>query len=1069
MFRSIAARRRNSRSNSETQQQQQQQQHSPSHVNGDESATSPNGGGRKNRFRSRNRPFSTNPPTPTSHNHNHNEEEDNDHYSLANTLSVSLEPHDDENRTVNPQDATLPLAETRPAEDEESMSVLLATAVPSLSRPNEALSPHHRSSLSEEKESCLRDQGTNTAQESAEDSSCFSPVVVTTSAVPNSSPQSVLTDDDPENVPPAAAAADPPSPPHPVSSSSSQQTSPSSPSSSMPPFEDKVARRTSSVVRQASSDKKKKKKKKRKSRDGKSNVAAATDAAAAAVTSLTTRKRGRRQARTVVLEEATPRAGLPLPLLQFECILRRRAIRKLDEGETADLPSSSSSSSSSGLSEDGEYGDVSLGMKLTIAGGKVIVQNLNALQDGRASPAQLTGMIRRGDVLLAVNYVSLTNLSIDQLMRGLEPLSKPNAQGVYQRDLLLRFEALGGLALIHDDDPQSATANHSKQEAATAVNSLVDAANEVFTLFPMVDSLSGRPLFENHGAPLHQGPEPSVAATSQSPEDADLHQEAGTLSMAPVGVGSMNDKHDVIPLDETISRDIANFMAQERGRFLSKFFARNSDNIPGMLKVPDSMRTLSADGTPHDEEDGSSVVEHEDDRLTLTEAMERGRRATMGALALSARVEILDKGGESRLYKSWNATLSLYSRSRAGTRSRKWMEGAVSLPVAIERVEEKDEDDEEESKPLDQSSTSSNDVDDLDDDEVLVRLAANDEIWRKQVIESLNQVAQKAQAVHDGEDTHLDEPADPMEEHKDINELMASDFGSFLFGEQVNNMLQKRQQPLALPPDDITSVLYDLTTKTSSIIIPDELTAPKSCLSYRSASATSPLLPKRIVQGTDGHLATQFLLNEALPVWLKTFRPLPWEERRMMWPLEKQVNWGSTAGSNNSDDSLTQDSIATNQVSLASKQHVRKNLREIIEEQELDPRTRAEAYVPNGESELSWIITEGLTLLPPPLPFSRFLTTFYFTQKLLPHFKPEASNEEIFSFVKIYGSYLSLPTCLARASRLKAKPVIQLLLDVAKHDPVHNEAMKHAAKTTSLVFFEPVCTLLISCRLSLRK
>ena len=92
-------------------------------------------------------------------------------------------------------------------------------------------------------------------------------------------------------------------------------------------------------------------------------------------------------------------------------------------------------------------------MKLIVAGGRVIVQTLNALSDGRASPAQLTGVIQRGDVLLAVGDVSLDKLPIDQLMMGLKPLSAPETpDGRYRRVLRLRLEAGVGHELLQSHE-----------------------------------------------------------------------------------------------------------------------------------------------------------------------------------------------------------------------------------------------------------------------------------------------------------------------------------------------------------------------------------------------------------------------------------------------------------------------------------------------------------------------------------------------------------------------------------------------------------------------------------------
>jgi hypothetical protein len=70
--------------------------------------------------------------------------------------------------------------------------------------------------------------------------------------------------------------------------------------------------------------------------------------------------------------------------------------------------------------------DLSLGMKLSLVGGQVIVQAIKPLGDGRASPAQLThGKISVGDVLCRLNGKSLRGMGIATLAQALDPLKAP--------------------------------------------------------------------------------------------------------------------------------------------------------------------------------------------------------------------------------------------------------------------------------------------------------------------------------------------------------------------------------------------------------------------------------------------------------------------------------------------------------------------------------------------------------------------------------------------------------------------------------------------------------------------
>eukprot|EP00979_Chaetoceros_neogracilis_P017828 scaffold10290_cov174-Chaetoceros_neogracile.AAC.2 len=213
---------------------------------------------------------------------------------------------------------------------------------------------------------------------------------------------------------------------------------------------------------------------------------------------------------------------LPLPIDQYECTLHRRAIHKREASQSftsipqpknmkvdvprlSILPSKDDNKVKSlekyGIkvsarhavveSSDEENleieGDTSLGMKLTILSGKVIVQRLMPLQDGRASPAQLTGMIFRGDVLLSIEDKPLVSLgNLDVLIQRLKPLSTPDESGEYKRNVRVRFAVGEGLALLQKDDGKKKIIK--KQESNTFRGGQ----------YILVDNLSGATLFQNH-------------------------------------------------------------------------------------------------------------------------------------------------------------------------------------------------------------------------------------------------------------------------------------------------------------------------------------------------------------------------------------------------------------------------------------------------------------------------------------------------------------------------------------------------------------------------------------------
>jgi hypothetical protein len=723
----------------------------------------------------------------------------------------------------------------------------------------------------------------------------------------------------------------------------------------------------------------------------------------------------RKRGRAVQVDESAsdkPK-GLLLPSNQYETSFYRRAIRKQQDGSNKGAPTTVTTSTTapattktSGPEEklqeesDAEvYGDISLGMKLSVAGGKVIVQHLNALADGRASPAQLTGVVQRGDVLVSINDLSLVNLPIDQLMAGLGPLSTPDATGAYQRTLKLRFAAGEGLDLLTKSEAVQAKKADGSGSKADAQHR-ADAVHDMLALFPMVDQLSGVPLFDDLLVA-----EPVAEPKAILPPKKDDQGLAQPPSQIEAELGKK-----AVPIDDTISYTLATERMNDRELFASEFYGWN-EHYSGLLRQ-----------TIHVNEQSKKL--HMSTQ-SLAELIEIGRRAILGAKALSKCLENVDRGLDVRSFRSWNSTISLYSR--ASTRRRYVLDNA-SLPVNFGKVTEEEEGESEEGS---QASGESSDEEAVDGDELLLRLASHDEIWRKQVIEFLEAAIPE---VNDENEEQPEEASAP--ETGGIDSALSKQLGSFLFGENMSKILTKNKRPQALPSEEITAVLFDLATKVSTTV-PDKITAAGSLVSYRSS-----LVPftgiKRPASESDAMLATQFLLHEALPVWTKTFRPLPWEHRRVLWPVEKALSGESTAASTMSDDNLTLDSWGTSPNSPGSASHrKRKNLREIIEDQELDVETRSETC---------------------------FLVTYLFTQKLLPKLlyerdDPAASRkalDEISSFVKNFGSYLKMHTCLAYSALLQAEEVIDLLLEAAKYDPRHREMMKITSKGNALVFYEPV-------------
>ncbi|GAX28159.1 hypothetical protein FisN_6Lh015 [Fistulifera solaris] len=713
------------------------------------------------------------------------------------------------------------------------------------------------------------------------------------------------------------------------------------------------------------------------------------------------RKNGRIAARLVEIEEqSTQVLGLSMPPSQYQVSLKRRAVRKRESKPEAENKSVGIVDTTKGENEE-EFGDVSLGMKLSVIAGKVIVQSLNALNDGRASPAQLAGLIRRGDVLLAVNGISLIHLPIDQLMKALAPLSTPDATtGLYPRTLQLRFDSVGGVDLLLQSE---------RQQRDKAV------ANDVMALFPLVvDQLSGMPL---------DSPPPLVL------QEASANQNESITTTAPATQLPLRTERDVeneppssvLSTNERISRALAERRQAEREHAVSEFFAW--DDKYGKILRGDGLLSTTREIVTSIMSDASS--------LTKEQYLERGRRAILGATALTNYLERIDSGKDIRSFKSWKTTLSL--RSNASSRRNRALDTfSLCLSVNQDRYHSHDNNTSQKAEENRNdiitvtSKNSDEGEEEIDGDELLLRLAANDEIWRKQVIEFLqnasSNLAMESES-EDGDDSATSE--DPFESHV---------FSNFLFGEKISKIIHKRKKSRALPPGDVTAVLFDLATKLNTSSHAAEAVPTVIHAGSPSASISTSKFPHGQASSLDGKVvsATQFLLEEALPAWCETFRPLPWDQRRILWPGYRQNYSGSTAASSTISDDLTVESMGTNNLaSVSSKPRAIKNLREQVEEQVLDVETREETC---------------------------YLLTYYFITVILAQVEKNSEESEVHekatTFVHRFGAYLKLHACLVAANSRRAENVIKVLLELAQHDPRHKDVSKHIARMGSLILYE---------------
>jgi hypothetical protein len=717
--------------------------------------------------------------------------------------------------------------------------------------------------------------------------------------------------------------------------------------------------------------------------------------------------------------------------------------------------------------DDDLEGDTSLGLKLTILGGHVIVQGLNSLSDGRASPAQLTGMVRTGDVLVAIEGRSLVRLPLPGLVEALRPLSEadprlagdgrrggpdpdpdpipepepepappslPGGIPLYRRSLRLRFAIGEGLAYLDRPKPSPGTGTGTgtggrfgqSQDAFEAT--AADMLGLGQFLPPMVDQLSGLPLFADaelqraamvgkeeeeeeeeeevveaarpltdtgdggdgkHPADASSAPGATSGEEGEQALDAASVQalQSSALASRVLGLTPRSPNR----LGREIAKQIARERRGERKIAASLFFELNEE-------VTDLLRG-SRDAGPASGEGGSLPQKPS----TWEEMMKLGRMAADGAGVL------LDGAVDEDFANAMEMQRKRDAIDRSSMRSSE---------------DEKDE----------HSSTMGGIDADCDGDgrwgeenRSLLRLAARDEMWRNKVLHTLIEAAASLEGV-DAEEMKK-EPgfhSDALKENGGIE----SHFQKLFFGNEMSSVVNKSlgresSQPLALPPRDITSTLFDLST---GIAVAWEGIDGLASMSHKFLQ--------------DLAFVTRFILTDALPLLLKTFRPLPWQQRKLMWPLNPSEGLGSEQGSSLTGGDMTF-SMASGSTGWTAPHNQRKHLEEQIQDLELDFELKSETC---------------------------HLMTFYFVRHLLPRLRvdtnssachwidsstPLSSKEEgVVGFVKAYGTYLKLHTCLISAADAHSGPVLRALLDMARFDPHHREFAKVLFKKQALVLYE---------------
>ena len=663
------------------------------------------------------------------------------------------------------------------------------------------------------------------------------------------------------------------------------------------------------------------------------------------------------------------------------------------------------------LPQEEIVGDTSLGLKLTILQGKVIIQAIDPLNDSRASPAQLCGLISPGDILIAVNGKSLINGTIhnpapmDRIISVLKPLSQPmdEVSGEYSREVRLRLVLGEGIDLLREQKQREIRKREDLERRKRLgldrqSSGGSDAAGDIFGIasFMAVDQHSGMPLFSQLDHHHHHN---DVSKTASTPE-----RQLTTVTDNGVDNNGSNEQKLIrsLPVPQTLQEQIARQVALDRqwirNRNTSEFFSLDND-ASVLLRPPTPPPTIDEMGTYIDPIEARKQM------------LERGAKVMNDAKKLVSLAEFEDRRVES--FYADEDPMEVASRVcgtasiRTGASKRRWHRGDG---VAAE------EEDESSSTAVAAEDASVESAEECDHRR-LIDLAANDDSWKVNVLKRLELYAQDTETQSNGETTTTPTSFGKKD--------APSSFDAFLFGGDVTTLIRKKKQSLALPPGEMTAMLFDLVDHLSTDFLPGQI-----FLDNESGAASKSVSFSRNLNGTgdDTKNATEFLVNDALSTWLKTFRPLPWTQRRALWRKQSGGNADASMAASTLDDnmsiSMASGSIGT--MKTTAMERDKRNLREVIEEIELDPETRIETCR---------------------------LVTFYFTRKCA----SQKAEEELATLIDTHGSYLDLHQCLVAAGKVHSQLLIEKLLEVAKNDSRHKESMKHLKKANEnmLIFYEP--------------